>query len=306
MIVVSYLSLGVLFVLLLVFFAIDLHGQKLSFFEMNRLAKLGNKKAQHDLRRGKLLKNLLSLKIVTILVLIVVWTTISTVSFGWLIGLSLTLVTVILLIQISHLKIIQKFAKKIYGLLENKAMDLIDNKPIVAKLTRLVLPEQTDNTINSREELLHMIDTAKSVLSAGDRKLIATTLNLDKINITEVMVPREKIDHIDQRELLGPLVLNDLHKAGSQLLLVIDGNIDHIVGLLDIGDQLVIDGQSETKIVSEVMNKAIIIGSSQLTVKEALAQLINSRAQAIVVTQDGNTEGIVYFIDIINLLLGDE
>ena len=120
------------------------------------------------------------------------------------------------------------------------------------------------------------------------------------------MVPREKIDHIDQRELLGPLVLNDLHKAGSQLLLVIDGNIDHIVGLLDIGDQLVIDGQSETKIVSEVMNKAIIIGSSQLTVKEALAQLINSRAQAIVVTQDGNTEGIVYFIDIINLLLGDE
>ena len=61
------------------------------------------------------------------------------------------------------------------------------------------------------------------------------------MKIDEIMTPRSMIESVPMNELLGPLVLDDLHKKGYSRFPVIDGDIDHVVGVLRIQDLLTID-----------------------------------------------------------------
>lgn len=304
MVIALYLSLIFLSVLLLLLLAVDPQVSNLSLFELDRLVKSGNKKAKRDLRRRKLQGDLLSLRLVMIFGLIIIWSIIATANFGWLMGFLATLVGVGLPIVGSHLGVIKRLAGVIYQPFELRISNLVENKPFIARLVRLNMPEQVDTVINSREELVNVISRLKSILPSEEKSLIALALSMNDSKVVDIMIPREKISCISQKELLGPLVLNDLHKTGDQLFMAIDKDIDHIVGALDISSQLVIDGQSETKSVAEVMDRSVIVGSSQLTIKEAITSLVDSNAKAMVIAHDTKTYGVVYLVDVINLFLG--
>ena len=119
-----------------------------------------------------------------------------------------------------------------------------------------------------------------------------------------MMIVRDKIPTIKHNEVLGPLVLNDLHKTGERLFLVINKDLDHVLGILDISDQLVIGGQTETKKASDVMDRTLVKIAGADSIKQVLLGLIDARAQVAVVTNDQTTIGVVYLHDIVNRLFG--
>ena len=299
-----YIVLSVLLLAMLIVLSVDLEEPEVSQFELKRRVKANNKLAQLNLDRIKFQSELLSLRLVSIIVMAIFQVTILIALFDWLTGLVLSLILLFILINLSRFSPIKKSSKVLYLKVETKLINFIKSRPNVVRLFRLNLPTHTDKPISSREELSHVLARAKSILSTEERSLITNGLVLDDQSISTMMIVRDKIPTIKHNEVLGPLVLNDLHKTGERLFLVINKDLDHVLGILDISDQLVIGGQTETKKASDVMDRTLVKIAGADSIKQVLLGLIDARAQVAVVTNDQTTIGVVYLHDIVNRLFG--
>lgn len=304
MTIVLYIVLSVLLLAMLIVLSVDLEEPEVSQFELKRRVKANNKLAQLNLDRIKFQSELLSLRLVSIIVMAIFQVTILIALFDWLTGLVLSLILLFILINLSRFSPIKKSSKVLYLKVETKLINFIKSRPNVVRLFRLNLPTHTDKPISSREELSHVLARAKSILSTEERSLITNGLVLDDQSISTMMIVRDKIPTIKHNEVLGPLVLNDLHKTGERLFLVINKDLDHVLGILDISDQLVIGGQTETKKASDVMDRTLVKIAGADSIKQVLLGLIDARAQVAVVTNDQTTIGVVYLHDIVNRLFG--
>ena len=304
MTIVLYIVLSVLLLAMLIVLSVDLEEPEVSQFELKRRIKTNNKSAQLNLDRIKFQSELLSLRLILIIVMAIFQVTILTALFGWLKGLFLSLLILLMLINLSRTGFINKISATLYSKIEIKLINFIKSKPNIVRLFRLNLPIHTDKPISSREELGHILAQTKSILSTEERSLITNGLVLDDQSISTMMIVRDKIPTIKHNEVLGPLVLNDLHKTGERLFLVINKDLDHVLGILDISDQLVIGGQTETKKASDVMDRTLVKIAGADSIKQVLLGLIDARAQVAVVTNDQTTIGVVYLHDIVNRLFG--
>lgn len=290
--------------LALVLLGVGPESPEVSQFELKRRAKADNKFAQLNYDRVKFQQDLLSIRLASTITTIICIATILFILYGWLNGFLLSLLLLIILINLSRLKIANTVANSLYRRVEVRLVLFIKNNPNIVRLFRLNLPDNRDRPINSLDELSYLISQAKSILTAEEKSLIKNALALNDQAISSTMVVRDKIPTIKHSEVLGPLVLNDLHKTGERLFLVIDSDLDHVLGTIDISDQLIVDGQSETKRAGDIMSKNIIKVDVKSSVKRVLLELIDSQVQLAIVMDGKKTKGIVYLRDLVYQLFG--
>jgi CBS domain containing-hemolysin-like protein len=119
------------------------------------------------------------------------------------------------------------------------------------------------------------------------------------------MTPRGVIDSISKKELLGPLVLDDLHKTGHSRFPVIDGDIDHVVGMLHIQDLLILDAKQRSNTVEKVMEPRVFYVREDQTLEHALTAFLRTRHHLFVVVNEfRETVGVLSLEDVIEVLLG--
>jgi CBS domain containing-hemolysin-like protein len=158
--------------------------------------------------------------------------------------------------------------------------------------------------LDSREELLHLVNQSGNLLSSDEKKLIQHGLEFDSKTVEEVMTPRGVIDSISKKELLGPLVLDDLHKTGHSRFPVIDEDIDHVVGMLHIHDLFTLDTKRSTTAEKAMEARVFYIRQDQ-SLHHALAAFIRTHHHLfIVVNEYRETVGIVSLEDVTEALLG--
>ena len=106
-------------------------------------------------------------------------------------------------------------------------------------------------------------------------------------------------------EFLGPLVLDDLHKKGHSRFPVIQGDIDHIVGMLRIQDLLTIDCKSKSYRAEKVMSRDIYYIDKDQTLSYALAAFLKTQHHLfIVINEIRETVGLLSLGDVMEELLG--
>jgi CBS domain containing-hemolysin-like protein len=166
-------------------------------------------------------------------------------------------------------------------------------------------PGQPRNVqLDSREELQHLVEQSGSLLSNDERKLIKHGLQFESRLVSEIMTPRGVIDSISKKELLGPLVLDDLHKTGHSRFPVIDEDIDHVVGMLHIHNLFTLDSKRSTTAEKAMEARVFYIHQDQ-TLQHALAAFIRTHHHLfIVVNEYRETVGILSLEDVIEALLG--
>lgn len=64
--------------------------------------------------------------------------------------------------------------------------------------------------------------TPKSILSSRDRDRIAAVMSFDDRTVKELMIPKSKMIFVNEKEVLGPLVLDKLYKSGFTNFPVVD------------------------------------------------------------------------------------
>ncbi len=294
------------FILLVLVAAMRPAHHQLSLFELERRVSGGDKVAKKALIREKALKDIRSLQVIIVSLLLISTVLLVVQAFGWLVGIAVALLISLIYSPLAKLKLIRRLADKIYLKIDQKLVLLVRKLPLVFKIINNVLPSdlETIQAINSREELQYLVAQSGSVLSLDEKNLITNSLSFPEKTVESIMIPRSMIDYIRQKEFLGPLTLDDLHKKGHSRLPVIASDIDHIVGILNIKNLLALDIKKSTT-AEKAMDKKVYYIRQDHNLQHALTAFLRTKQHLfIVVNQFRETVGLITLEDIIEALLG--
>ncbi len=279
---------------------------KLSLFELTRRADNNDESAKHALEREGLLVDIISLQRVVVSLLLIIVVLLGVTTFGWFVGIMVSLFVALEYGAIARIKFVRKIAQLIYAKIDNSLLKFVKKVPAIFKLLRSVAAgdDQGDPKIDSREELQHLVDTSGNVLTEEEKKLIIHSLSFSSQTVESIMTPRSMIDSIKKSEFLGPLTLDDLHKTGHSKLPVINGDIDHIVGILNLKSLLALDIRRSTTAERAMDPKVYYIRADQ-TLQHALAAFLRTKHHLFVVVNEfRETVGLLALEDVIEALIG--
>lgn len=200
---------------------------------------------------------------------------------------------------------LHRAAMGLYGRHEKRLLAFVEKAPWLGKLLRDDTYIPHDQRLESVEQLLQMVESSAHVLSDRQRELLRRGVTWHDTPVESIMTPVKKIVSVKHTELLGPLVLDDLHRSGHTRFPVVRGNIDTIVGILDISKLLEVSVATRSETAEKVMTTDMPRIESDETLVVALARLEQSNQPMLaVVDRDGKTAGIVTLGDILTALLG--
>lgn len=300
----SFLSL-VSFVILVMVSSVVPRRSRLSEFELRRRLQAGDKKAEEALAREEVLGDVLSMQRVLGALFLVIFVALSVVAFSWFWGIILAVIVALEYGTIARLPVVHQRAQALYEQYEEPILRFIHDNEAVFRLFRNVSTSAQEATLDSREELAHLINESGQLLSGDEKKLMLHGLEFGSREVSEVMTPRGVIDSISKKELLGPLVLDTLHKTGHSRFPVTDGDVDHIVGVLHIQDLFVLDGKQRSATVEKAMEPRVFYVREDQTLERALAAFLRTRHHLFVVVNEyRETVGLLSLEDVIETLLG--
>lgn len=259
-----------------------------------------------ELKRQRVVPTIYAVLAVKTSMLLLIVICLSIVTFGWVAGVAISVLVVLSYGSLASSRIVVSVANRWYRQLEPHSLALIYKYPTVFALlkhTPFYSPEQY-RRFDSKEELVELIEQDAEALSDGERKLLASTLLFADKTVQDVMTPRTVIDSIAKHEFLGPLVLSELHNLGHSRLPVIDGDLDHVVGVLHIRDLLSLDVKRSTTVERAMESKVYYIHNDD-SLEHALAAFLRVRHHLfIVINSERETVGLVTLEDVIEALIG--
>jgi len=227
-------------------------------------------------------------------------------AFGWGVGSVLSLVLVLFYGALSRLSWIERQAAKWYRAWEPWLGEFAATHPRVFGAIRVIPQTSAQHHLASRDELERLVNEAEHLLTGDEKKIITHSLHFEDVAVKSVMTPRSMIGVINKDEFLGPLVLSELHSVGHSRLPVINGDIDHVVGVLHLNDLLdLTDKQSVT--AEKAMDPKVYYIREDDSLKHALAAFLRSRRHLfIVVNEFRETVGLITLEDVMESLLGQK
>lgn len=110
-----------------------------------------------------------------------------------------------------------------------KFTKFIDPKLEKYRLPKSPTPKYVPKTLPEFIDVLKR--TPKTILSSRDRNRIAAIMNFDNRTIKDLMEPKEKMVFVNEKEILGPLVLDKLYKSGFTNFPVVNSK-DKVLGVI--------------------------------------------------------------------------
>lgn len=146
--------------------------------------------------------------------------------------------------------------------------------------------KQEDNRIDAFE-----LDLLKHVVGFGDMK------------VSDVMTPKRKVNGVPAGEVLGPLVLTELHKTNHTHFPVYEGRLANIVGILNITG---ISSLKLTVTADEAMSPSVYYVHEDQSLGEVL-QIIIETSQELMIVINSNQDyvGIITGREILKSLVGE-
>ena len=93
---------------------------------------------------------------------------------------------------------------------------------------RAPAPKYTPKTLNEFVDVMRR--TPKDVLSARDRKKITAVMSFDGRKVKDIMISKNNMVFVYEKDFLGPLTLDRLYKSGFVHFPVVD-NKEHVKGV---------------------------------------------------------------------------
>lgn len=301
MLVVSIVAYGAL----VVSTSVHPHRSSLSAFERKRQKKQGKDTTLDELREQHYDVMVAFLRIEAGLLLVIAVLSVVA-SLGWVIGVTVAVIGVLEYVALARLSFVRKFSQRLYDKYELPALQFADRygkwlKPLSGASTTL---QSLDTSVQSRDELLHVVEQSGTLLSSDEKQLIRSGLAFGDQTVASVMTPRSVINSIAKDELLGPLTLDELYKTGNSRFPVTDGDIDHVVGVLHLRDLISLEQKKSAKAEKAMKTPVYYIKETQ-TLQQALAAFLKTHNLLfIVVNEYRETVGVLSLEDVLEALLG--
>jgi len=159
--------------------------------------------------------------------------------------------------------------------------------------------------IVTEEELMTFVEVVEEEggIEEEERELIENIFEFDDTSSSEIMTPRADMFVIDGDE---ELKLEEVVKSGFTRIPVIEGDIDHVVGILNVKDLFKHQATSdEAADVRKIMRKPYFVPENKKL--DRLLQQFKERKQhmAIVVDEHGGISGLITLEDAIEEIVGE-
>lgn len=303
MVVLSLIAVTILIVILLGVAAVVPRRSPLSVYELQRRREAGMASAADELHRLSAIEDIVALQRVIEVVIIVTLSFV--VILQWAVpGFIFAFAVALFYRRIARFEIVRVNSQRVFDEYEASLVRFIEKRPQIAKIIGGLAGETATSSIGSREELEHLIDESAGILSMDEKKLLKSNLNFAQKVVEQVMTPRGVLEVIDAHEVLGPIVLDQLHRTGHSRFPVMKGDIDHIIGVLHIRELLALREKTSQTAEQSMEKKVYYINQGQ-TLSHALAAFLSTRHHMfIVVNEYRETAGVITLEDCIEALIG--
>lgn len=225
-----------------------------SRFALRRRARAGDRTAAMLLKKQQLMRDIFSLQRVVAAVLLVLLSVLGVELFHWAVGIMVSLVIALESGAVARIGPWQQVSQRLYERHEAALLGYIERHPLLFRAIRSVAPLSSDAyDIESPDELLAMVRESGDALSPDEKKLIINGLTFASRLVSSVMTPRSVIETVSKHEVVGPVVLDELHRRGYSRYPVIDGDIDHVVGMLYLQELVAMKPRAKAPRVATVM-----------------------------------------------------
>lgn len=276
-----------------------------SAFERKRRHNDGEDTAHDDLRERRF-QDIMTLRSVLSVVIGIAIVMLSIELFGWFFGFLVPVGLYVLLLMSERSSRLRRFAQRMYDEQEHQVLEFAKRcHPVLKYLNRRDHGRHT--SMDSKHELEHLIQTSGDILNDDEKRLLVAGLQFEDRRVKSIMTPKKDVFSIRKSEILGPLVLDDLHRSGHDSFPVTGGtDTDDIVGILRLRDVQTLDTtRRHTAKVETAMDPDVRAINQDEPLAVALNLLLDSQHHVLIVTDDDTqTVGLVTLRDIIKTLLG--
>jgi putative hemolysin len=154
-------------------------------------------------------------------------------------------------------------------------------------------------------ELMTFIEVVEEEgeIKEEERRFIHNIFEFDDTNASEIMTPRADMYVIDVNKELN---LEEIVKSGFTRIPVIQGDIDHVIGILNIKDLLLHQATCESRVaVRKIMREPYFVPENKKL--DNLLQQFKKRKQhmAIVIDEHGGVSGLITLEDALEEIVGE-
>lgn len=183
------------------------------------------------------------------------------------------------------------------------AVNLITNG--ILKLIGISSEQREQHSLSS-EELKTVVNEAGSLLPKRDQNMLVSILELEKVTVEDIMVPRSELNGIDINDD-WKVIQKQLTQSNHTRVLLYRDSIDDVVGYIHMRDALKLLSKNQfTKatLVRAVRELYFIPEGTTLNVQLLKFQHAKERL-GLVVDEYGDIQGLVTLEDILEEIVGD-
>jgi Mg2+/Co2+ transporter CorB len=160
----------------------------------------------------------------------------------------------------------------------------------------------------SAEELRTVVTEAAPVIPARHRQMLLSILDLGRITVNDIMVPRQEIAGIDVSERWED-ILAQLRQTPHTRLPVYEGELDNLIGLLHmkrVAQELVRGTFTRERLIEVARGREAYFVPEGTALNVQLGHFQRNRRRfAFVVNEYGDIEGLVTLEDILEEIVGE-
>lgn len=181
--------------------------------------------------------------------------------------------------------------------------------PIFSRVTNLWhrrFPVEVHSGLYEKEDLIGLIaqqrEQADNRISEEVLELVNRALHFDTYKVRDVLRPRKQLTAVKADELVGPLLLDELHKTGQPDFPVYETSKDKITAVLHV--LTLEDAKQGGKVIDYATRKVAYLHESD-TFATALHAVYQTKQRLFVVVNSFDEYvGVVTLEDILNVLVG--
>lgn len=176
----------------------------------------------------------------------------------------------------------------------------------VERAVRRVFPLHIHSGVYERVDLIHLLkqQTGQPDNRIADQELTMAenALTFGDKTVADVLVPKRLVTAVKAGDAIGPLLMNELHKAGHSRFPVYEGQKSNIVGILYLHDLVT---AKQSGLVRDIMRPKVVYVHEKFTLSQALEAFLKTKQHLfIVVNEFEEYVGIVTVEGVLEQIIG--
>ncbi|MEE8364984.1 MAG: HlyC/CorC family transporter [Gammaproteobacteria bacterium] len=187
--------------------------------------------------------------------------------------------------------------------------------PLVAVidwLTKMILAllqvsdKTYENDALNSEELRIAVNETRGLIPDSHRDMLLSILDLEKVSVDDIMVPRSEIIGIDLHESWND-ILKQITTLSYTRIPIFSGNIDNIVGIAQLRKilPLMMADEFNQESLAKLTRQSYFIPEGTPLTTQLLNFRKNKRRMGFVVDEYGDIQGLVTIEDILEEIVGE-